>query len=338
MENTEIEYVHHSFSPWRGCSEVDAGCRFCFAKRGSERNPRMLGQWGEAGTRVVASRNAWSQMRAIDRKCGRMGIKQRVLCHWCDPFEDWTGPMIDHVGNRMEYCDQCKKLVWPFDKPCQCAKKFKRMATMHDVRHEYMMMIESCQNLTWLLTTKRPENIRMFWDGYSGFNVALGISVCNTADAAKKFDAFRDVMYLADTSWISAEPLIGPLDLVEARAFPRYECGTCGAVVTDHTHESDDVCRTCESTMSFQYDCVDWVVIGGESGAKARECNPDWIRKIMRDCERADVACFVKQVGTNPTNLKIIDPKGGNPAEWPEDLRVRNYPEAFGDCEDAPRN
>jgi protein gp37 len=70
---------------------------------------------------------------------------------------------------------------------------------------------------------------------------------------------------------------------------------------------------------------IDWVIVGGESGAKARPCDIDWIRRVVRQCKAAGVPVFVKQLGARSTIL-VTDPKGGNMAEWPEDLRVREMP------------
>lgn len=93
---------------------------------------------------------------------------------------------------------------------------------------------------------------------------------------------------------------------------------------------------------------IDWVIVGGESGHDARPCRVEWIRDVVRQCVAAGVAVFVKQLGSNPAGddrpppavdpetgwqtlhvmqmLTIRDPKGGDPAEWPEDLRVRQFP------------
>jgi len=81
-----------------------------------------------------------------------------------------------------------------------------------------------------------------------------------------------------------------------------------------------------------------WVIVGGESGAKARPCDIAWIRSIVEQCKEAEVPCFVKQLGSKPvetvaTGLQwdwgATKGKGGNPDEWPEDLRVREYPKAL---------
>jgi protein gp37 len=88
------------------------------------------------------------------------------------------------------------------------------------------------------------------------------------------------------------------------------------------------------------------VIIGAESGRGARPCELWWINNLIGQCRDADVAPFVKQVGPNPTprripypsggphaytleHVNIRDPKGGNPDEWPADLRVREFPEMW---------
>jgi protein gp37 len=71
-----------------------------------------------------------------------------------------------------------------------------------------------------------------------------------------------------------------------------------------------------------------WIVVGGESGPGARPCSLDWIRSLIEQCRTAGVPIFVKQLGAHGTFAKrrLKNRKGGDPAEWPEDLRVREYP------------
>ena len=64
---------------------------------------------------------------------------------------------------------------------------------------------------------------------------------------------------------------------------------------------------------------IDWVIVGGESGPMARPCEVDWMRSIIQQCDLADVPCFVKQLGGRKD-------KRSNPNQWPEDLRVRQFP------------
>jgi len=62
-----------------------------------------------------------------------------------------------------------------------------------------------------------------------------------------------------------------------------------------------------------------WVIIGCETGPGARPCDIQWVRSIVGQCKAAGVACFVKQLQINGKVSKNMN-------EWPEDLRVREYP------------
>lgn len=130
----------------------------------------------------------------------------------------------------------------------------------------------------------------------------------------------------------------------------------------DYLHRVDDLKDTPAAVhfVSFEplladlgaliLDGIEWAIIGGESGRGARPCAVAWVRSIVRECRRQGVAAFVKQLGAEPigdprpperrdptTGARILtvmqavdisDPKGGDLNEWPEDLRVREYPRA----------
>ena len=87
---------------------------------------------------------------------------------------------------------------------------------------------------------------------------------------------------------------------------------------------------------------IDWVIVGGESGPGARPFDVAWARSTVEQCREAGVAVFVKQLGARaetdhmsdlaghaargPRWLVFRHPKGGDWDEWPEDLRVREFP------------
>lgn len=81
---------------------------------------------------------------------------------------------------------------------------------------------------------------------------------------------------------------------------------------------------------------IDWVICGGESGPGARPFNLAWAESLLAQCRTAGVPFFMKQIGSDPwlpndmwrglTQPKIRDRKGGDPAEWPDCLRVREFP------------
>lgn len=55
-KDSGIQWTHHTFNPWRGCTKVSEGCKNCYAETLSKRNPSALGVWGKSGERVVGSR------------------------------------------------------------------------------------------------------------------------------------------------------------------------------------------------------------------------------------------------------------------------------------------
>ena len=92
-------------------------------------------------------------------------------------------------------------------------------------------------------------------------------------------------------------------------------------------------CLTPGGGESFARGLIDWVVVGGESGPKARPMVLGWAKEIVIQCRGAGVPVLMKQVGANPTNRegqphKISDRKGSIMEEWPEILRTREYPNA----------
>src|SRR3954469_785782 len=78
--NSKIEWTHHTFNPWRGCTKVSAGCANCYAETQSGRNPRVLGVWGPKGTRVVAAEAYWREPLKWDAQAKAAGERRRVFC------------------------------------------------------------------------------------------------------------------------------------------------------------------------------------------------------------------------------------------------------------------
>lgn len=143
-------------------------------------------------------------------------------------------------------------------------------------RDEAWNIIRRTPHLTYQILTKRPERIAAHlpadWGmGYE--NVWLGVSVENQR-WAERIDALAGVR--AWTKFVSAEPLLGPLDL----SAPLHADG----------YGEDAVLA----------DVPDWVIVGGESGSDARPMALDWVRKIRDDCAYFDIKFFLKQLGGHP--------------------------------------
>lgn len=156
-------------------------------------------------------------------------------------------------------------------------------------------------------------------------NVWLGVSVEDQATADARIPLLLQTP--AAKRFISYEPALGPIDFSDGPLDP-------------------------ESTMGSwsDLDQLDWVIVGGESGPGARSFDVAWARSTVAQCKAAGVACFVKQLGRFPFSNhpepgwsplfedshgrvpsgeyapRIQSAKGGDMAEWPEDLRVREFP------------
>ena len=75
---------------------------------------------------------------------------------------------------------------------------------------------------------------------------------------------------------------------------------------------------------------VQLVIVGGESGPNSRPCHLEWIESIVQQCQQSKTPVFVKQLGANAhlegQRLKTRDLKGGKIEEFPEHLRIREFP------------
>jgi protein gp37 len=264
----------------------------------------VLGIWGPNGTRVVAAEAAWRLPLRWDAEAKAAGERRRVFPSLCDPFED-----------RPE-------LVEP--------------------RARLFNLIQRTPNLDWLLLTRRPENIRPMLaeirDTVEGVersllgiveqygplrNLWLGTSVEDQATADERIPRLLRVP--AAVRFLSCEPLIGHVNLGRWMSGLDVSRDEEGADLGSASGGSD----------------LDWIIVGGESGPKARPMHIAWMRSLIAQCQAAGVPVFCKQLGSNPQawlcgDMPVVhdgkpdrvlrDPKGGDWSEWPEDLRVRQFP------------
>jgi protein gp37 len=169
---------------------------------------------------------------------------------------------------------------------------------------DLLAMIQATPNLDWLLLTKRPQN----W--ITRINMAL--AMCE-AEIWEVLDFWKTGTPPANV-WIGVS---AGADQSAALAIPaRVHFLSCEPMLhaLDETHAAK----------------FDWIILGGESGHNARMCGLGWIRDAKVFCQERGIACFVKQLGSNIASGGTIDhpkdKKGGDPSEWPEDIRVRQFP------------
>lgn len=301
-----------TFNPWIGCEEVSPECDNCYARQGSARLGAQHGLQLWDGDHYQTGEDYWKKPAAWNRACARDGRRAKVFCaSFADVFQDV---------------------------PALVAR-----------RARLFQVIDATPWLDWLLLTKRPENIPRLMpatDHPSGVrpNVWLGTTCGVRPSLARVVELAK---HRAAVRFVSMEPMLEDVPLgvdVDATSnrFGAMTCPVCrgwGGMLTSFApdvdgHPQEKACAHCNSTGC----AIDWVICGGESGPRARPFDLRWARRLRDECARASVAFFMKQLGARPyvspehdgatgfeVNLK--DGHGGDPAEWPEDLCVREWPE-----------
>ena len=312
--DTAISWCQATWSPWEGCTKVSPGCDHCYAA-GMNQWLRKGENWGPGAPRRQYSDEHWKKPLRWNAQAARDGRRLTVFPSVCDPFDNEVDP------------------AW---------------------RVRFFDLIAQTPNLTWLLLSKRVGNasamVKEAWRHDTAWprNVWLGATVVNQEEADRDIPKLLAVP--ARVRFLSVEPMLGPVNLQRWL----WEC--CGNMQLGNDHgllgqEPDSCCGNPDPR-----DALHWAICGGESGHGARPLQVEWVRSIVKQCKAAGVPVHVKQLGkvvhtngitrpgehwpagTAPWRQVVLDsgdiafaitlkhPKGGDPAEWGEDLRVQEFP------------
>lgn len=190
-------------------------------------------------------------------------------------------------------------------------------------REEAYEIIRATPWITYQILTKRIDRAAGRVPDPALPNVWLGVSVENQATADERIPLLLKTP--AAKRFVSYEPALGHVDFTAIS----HQIGG-GSFETSSGLEGNDGFGQSASRAK-----LDWLIVGGESGPGARPFDIQWARNTIEQCKDAGVACFVKQLGARPMVTMgdgapfYLDMKGkaGDMSEWPEDLRVRQFPE-----------
>ncbi len=301
---TGVEWTRYTLSFWLGCLKISPECDHCYAEidtpvrvRNARLRPQGLKLWGPAkggGVRHVTAVSTWKHLETWNRAARKAGgLRPTVFCNAnSDFFEDFDGAL---VGD------------------------FRCLVDLDDVREAALNLMLQCDALEFLVLTKRPENVKEMvpagWllPGSWPQHIRIGTTAGTRKSAAERLPHLQAGPW---PNFVSAEPLLEEVDLAPWLAR------------------------------------IGWLIVGGESGSKARPCDLAWLRSAVAQAKAAGVPVFVKQLGSAPTDGAVdtvggpvpcsfrspqaidslsrrllINPKGGDMAEWPADLRVREFPQ-----------
>jgi protein gp37 len=234
-DNTGIEWTDATWNPMTGCTKLSSGCDNCYA--------HVLAQ---TKTREVYLR----RLPVRDTPEGR-----------AEPFAPRFWP--ERLNQPLRWREPRRVFV------NSMSDVFHAHFTLEMIRRVFAVMAEAHWHQFQVLT-KRPERALRYADRLPWpDNVWMGTSV-ESQDVARRVDTLRQIP--AKVRFLSAEPLLGPLDDLSLTG-------------------------------------IHWVIGGGESGIGARPCSHAWARGLRDLCQREGVAFFWKQWGgrTSKSGGRLLD-------------------------------
>lgn len=315
---TKIEWVRNAdgtqgktWNPVAGCTVLTPGCKRCYAMRMAARLEAM-GQALYAGlTEPSKAGPVWTGVvRAAPDSVLFAPLKRKkptlyFVNSMSDLFhEDVPEEWIDRIFAVMALCTQHTFQV--------LTKRAERMRSYLVSRSQRGMLAEciadACLDVLRPFRSRDPRYISFDYPAWPLSNVWLGVSTERQQEADARI--LRLLATPAAVRFISAEPLLGPIDLA--------------AVNRANVVSGWNALRNTGANK------LDWVIVGGESGHDARPMQVEWADQIVEQCREAGVPCFVKQLGALPLSdgypLELKNKKGGEWSEWPDRLRVREMP------------
>lgn len=301
-DHSKIEWTQATWNPVVGCTHLSPGCDNCYAAR--EASGRLAHTPRYAGLAVG----------------GRFTGEVRLVPEVLDKPLRWRRPRMVFVNSMSDLFHQ--------DVPDDyVARVFAVMAL--SARHTFQLLSKRHARMRSLLRSDgfrdavqrevgelaetAPRHVRdpiesrnRSWLPLRPWplpNVWLGVSVEDQQWADIRIPVLLDTP--AAVRFISAEPLLGPVDL--------HNCGGVDTIEPDWADGTG-------GGTGAPHPLLDWVIIGGESGLRARPMALEWAQDLVNQCAAAGVATFVKQLGSCwGRNHKDID-------HFPPGLRVREYP------------
>ncbi|MDR3086528.1 MAG: phage Gp37/Gp68 family protein [Azoarcus sp.] len=272
-ENTKIKWATHTFNPWVGCTKVSPACDYCYAEGWAKRSGMVT--WGAGAERRRTSAANWRMPEKWNRQA------EIQFSAW-ERFQEYNGLSNDEMIEKHGFIKPQRPRVF-----CSSLADVFDNAVPQEWRIDLFNLILSTPYIDWLLLTKRIGNARkMIEDTLPANmkalpperppawpNVWLGATISNQEEADRDIPKLLQIP--ANMRWLSIEPLLEPVDI-------HHRLGACVFTEADPWETGRG---------------IDWVVVGGETGPRARPMHPDWVRSIRDQCIRKGVPFFFKQWG-----------------------------------------
>lgn len=317
-DNTKIEWANATLNYVNGCSVVSPGCTNCYAMKLA--GTRLRHHPSRAGlTTEVNGNHVWTGEVRLNEAALLQALK------WRKPrriFWNAHGDLF-HENVPDEAIDRLFAVcaLTPHHTHMILTKRSDRMrAYLTRPAVEVRIGLEAFDIVLVAINKNKKSTLGMgvmakATDINPGAlvdwplpNVWLGVSV---EDQTRADQRIPDLLASpAAVRWISAEPLLGPVNLLSIPAHGWY------------APDTDPNWGGRASALRLDSRGFDWIVVGGESGPGARRMDNAWAQVIVDQCRFAGCAVFVKQLSSGgPSPIRDIE-------QFPEGLRVREYPNA----------
>lgn len=334
MGKTSIEWTSFTWNPIRArskhtkkagwyCEKVSPGCAGCYAE--------SLNRWVGTGlpyNRAVSRGNLdiFLDEKVLTQPLRWKQPRRIFVCSMTDLFGEFvTDEMIDRVLAVM--------MLSPRHTFQVLTKRAQRMRDYFAAPDLYRRILRVADHE---LRPARPQlaGIGISNPADAAFRrwIWLGVSVEDQATADERIPLLLQTP--AVVRWVSYEPALGPVDFTRipmdggAPAESDRYLGTARGLYLNPLRDTPG-----------SHDALDWIVVGGESGPGARPFDLEWARAVLRQCAGTPTRVFIKQLGARPSvacvcgwpdscrcTVSLKNKKGGDPDEWPADLRVREMP------------
>jgi protein gp37 len=284
---TKIEWTEKTWNPVTGCTKVSPGCDHCYA---------------EGIARRFAGSKAFPRGFEVTLHPERLDAPLR----WRKPARVFVNSMSDLFHKDVP--DEFIARVWAV--MAATPQHTYQILTKRHGRMRSLLGSEAFKvavGLQYVFGDDVPDDASAGL-GWPLPNVWLGVSVEDQQRADLRIPALLDTP--AAVRFLSCEPLLGPVDLEHVGEH------RLAVLDPDDTGHEDGI-------MWHPGPAIDWVIVGGESGPGARPMQIDWAATLVKQCQRAGAAAFVKQLGSAHGPHK-----GGDITTWPAELQVREYPTA----------
>lgn len=277
---TKIEWTDASWNPISGCSKVSAGCKNCYAEAMARRFNKEWKPW----TAANAAHNVRMNLHPVLEIPLRWRKPRKVIvCSMGDLFHDEVRD--EFIARVFAVMVKARKHIFQV-----LTKRPGRMEALLNSRKFNDSV--SGQIAHWL----SPRKVEHWYHDPHLFtwplpNVWLGVTAENQANADERIPLLLKTP--AAVRFVSIEPLIEPVDLGDFPPFcwPNIDPGTTAQIREMWGPKLP------ENSVNAQIPEIRWVIVGGESGPKARPMHPAWVRSIRDQCQAAGVPFHFKQHG-----------------------------------------